>query len=80
MTPFGERQVFVTSPTFRGFQMIAESHIAIHGDGLAARGEVFSCNPFDVEAACETFAVFLGGEWLAEQLVRAMTPEAVASG
>lgn len=53
---------FGTTPGVSGFVMIAESHISIHTfpDQDYVFIDIFSCKPFDVDAAVKFFADLFG--------------------
>ena len=63
MTPFGAETVSIDEEEFNAIQMIAESHIGIHGHGRAAEANVWSCKPFDPQEAAEALDKTLGGVW-----------------
>src|SRR3972149_6882309 len=63
MTPFGPERVSVREDAWDAIQMIAESHIGIHGHGRAAEANVWSCKPFDPQEAAEALDKTLGDVW-----------------
>ena len=54
-----------------GFQMIAESHIAVHGEGEGRYFvDVFSCKPFKPYMVTTVLRKHLGGKWKRRQIER----------
>jgi S-adenosylmethionine/arginine decarboxylase-like enzyme len=71
MTPICTPVIAVYGPEWQAFQVIAESHIAFHGQDTVVYGEIFSCKPFDEALAFAVIHELLGGEqWVAEEIKR----------
>lgn len=72
------RMVSVRGAEWDAVQIIAESHTILHGKGLAACADVFSCKAFDVGAVKRALSEQLGGIWHGEPVARgAAHPAAV---
>lgn len=63
MTAIREPVVWVSSPGWAAFQLIAQSHISLHGQDDRAWADVFSCKEFDAEQVGAYLRASLGGEW-----------------
>jgi len=66
MTPFGPEAVQVggaRGDRWDGFQMIAESHIGLAGQGRHGEANIWSCRPFDADACADALETALGGLW-----------------
>lgn len=70
MTPIGPPAVWVTAPDWMAFQLIGESHIALHGQGGRAWVDVFSCKSFEAGDVQDALYRALGGEWRATRVER----------
>lgn len=71
MTPLPKaRQVYVRSADWNAIQVIAESHIVLHGHGVAGCADVFSCRPFSPVVVEEVLALYMGGRWTGTRLRR----------
>ena len=63
MTPFGPEEVRFHDDEWDAVQMIAESHIGLHGHGPRGEGNIWSCKGFDPEAPARALDQALGGMW-----------------
>lgn len=66
----GMRLVSVRLPAWDALQIIAESHITLHGVGGQACADVFSCKPFDANAVRRALRAHLGGVWEGRPVAR----------
>jgi S-adenosylmethionine/arginine decarboxylase-like enzyme len=64
------RLVSVRGEDWDAVQIIAESHIILHGKGMVACADVFSCKPFDVNAVRRVLSRELGSLWHEERVAR----------
>ncbi len=63
---------FATTPGYSGFVMIAESHISIHTfpDQDYVFIDIFSCRPFDTEAAIDYLVKAFGAKRVETNMVK----------
>jgi S-adenosylmethionine/arginine decarboxylase-like enzyme len=73
MTPIASPAVYVDGDGWRGFQLIAESHISVDGRGRYCALDVFSCRPFDPEHVLACLAEWLHGRWSARWVERGLS-------
>ena len=80
MTSFGPEAVQVggaRGDRWDGFQMIAESHIGLAGQGRHGEANIWSCRAFDADACAAVLETTLGGLWYyrrVQHAVAAATP------
>ena len=53
---------------WHGFQLIAESHISLHGRTGRVEVDVFSCKPFDAHSVAVLLFGWMGGRWVVRRL------------
>jgi S-adenosylmethionine/arginine decarboxylase-like enzyme len=68
MTAIADPVVSVRRSEYAAFQLIAESHISIHGKGERCWADVFSCKPFQEDAVGKVLRDTLRGEWTYRQM------------
>ena len=63
---------FATNPGYSGFVMIAESHISVHTfpDQDYVFIDIFSCRPFDTEAAIDYLVKAFGAKKVTTNIVK----------
>lgn len=62
--------VWVSSPSWAAFVMIAESHVSAHGEDRLGWVDVFSCRSFGEAAVKAVIERHLRGSWQAEWVRR----------
>lgn len=74
MTPIAAPAIYVDTPRrWCGLQLIAESHVAIHGQSGSCAVDVFSCRPFDPQHVLACLAQWMPGRWVANWIERELS-------
>ena len=77
MTPIMPLALWKANGNWCGFQVIAESHIAVHTRGKGVDIDIFSCKSFDVETATRLAVDYMGlVEYRSQSIRRTWRPEA----
>jgi len=73
MAAIAEPIVYIDGSGWRGLQLIAESHISIHGQGRDCAVDVFSCRPFEPQHVLSCLAQWMPGRWVGQWLERGLS-------
>lgn len=80
MTAIAEPIVYVDGSAWRGLQLIAESHISLHGEGRDCAVDVFSCRSFEPQHVLACLAQWMPGRWVGEWIERGQSAARRAGG